>query len=1206
LQALIFSQLSELVDFIKAFEKDLSSSPNFTLWGLSQWGELDDQGSDPDYLVLSHYRKTGLLKDLDLKDFEGKLEIIDQVAPPINTSHDQVIIKLSLAKQIQSTCRVRFQHKALSLQSLLPLQTWQKGVPTQALNHPVLFWIDEPSLAAKVVTDHFKITNDHMEYIVLQGSRSAEQQEDAQQEAKQQEAEQDKLNQPNQLSILLKIHQPSYFLIQRYAEQYSSLKVFYSLHDDLFLEWQYEPILADRWTSGLNQDPEQFSLVSRGLILKADTFNKLDWSDIYELTSFDLDHAMDKEWSLTQDHDFTFNIPLSLEPKSRPLDAELWLMNTENFDELEQKVSLVDEEDLSQLLISVQQKQETVANAQPDQQKTDPHTKPKLRFFVKERQSQLAKSHLDFGGQSFASYMGFHNLYLPVDYELQPRLRRDQYPKLFNLKNGELTVLSLVEKTPHDHPHAHNQLETTAFSTSIPSLKDTILHKFNEQSFEPFSELVHYIVSSEIEHLDKAKKNTKFNLNKYKSNASLFAEPRYSELKALLLPLQKSIPDLKPASPPSQNKVKPAPKTKTQQADLEEQAQAAQEEETTTKQVKSKKSPKLKVDSTKQSKKHQLETRASQLLSTLLSKSDQNTNDEDLWGELVQVYEQLKDSSSALEALTEFFWHSRQEEGLGLLDSALSQSAPMAIKMRKVLSSMSAAQFKLSKTEQKQLDLDNISAYLAEQSKKELPFFSFATACYYFAKVEALANHSRYEPLSHLLEFIQSQSSSWRKKERWLLILGMAKLTQDQRLLAQHREALLDQINFGGLERRDLPNIVVGHLTYTKAKTSHNTEQDHPHSNAQDLKQGLFYLELIEQKLLGNIQHKFATQLTAPLYVLLARISHEYQLFDQRDRYLKALLPLVDQFELSTRNPSAVWVLILLTRSKGLIDQKIAGRYNKVLPQAIDLLEADEKTKFLTLLRETLKRGQHQRNKDRSMISRQESKNRLFLSFKPENYPEINELFQSFLDSLNSSQKNRTKEEFSKLIQGLNKHTTPDDDHQLLAYYLHQINEVIGKVKWLIESHTFIDLFSHLDKKLVTHLKDFKHPKFFINLCILTISELQIRMGNTLHAQNQIEWLLESLNQSDTPWIDYLDNSAMALQSIESVEYGSRAPLLEKVLDGLNKLIVGQASTMFVVYFLEQVVEVAMNTDQLVANRFQDHIDLEELSLRDALLHDQL
>ena len=639
--------------------------------------------------------------------------------------------------------------------------------------------------------------------------------------------------------------------------------------------------------------------------------------------------------------------------------------------------------------------------------------------------------------------------------------------------------------------------------------------------------------------------------------------------------------------------------------------QATQEEETVnTEQVKSKNSTKLNVDSSKQSNRHKLETRASQLLNTLLNKNDQITNDEELWGELVQVYEQLKDSSSAMEALTEFFWHSRQEEGLGLPDSELSQSGPMAIKMRKILSAMSAAQLELSRAEQKEIDLTNISSYLAEQSKTGLPVVSFATACYFFTKIEALGNHSRYEPLSHLLEFVQGQSSSWRKKERWLLILGMAKLTQDQRLLAQHREALLDQINFKGLGRRDLSTIVVDHISHSRATTSDDPEEDQLDSDSQDLKQGLFYLELIEQKLLGEIQHEFVAQLTAPLYVLLARISHEYHLFGQRDRYLKALLPLVDQFDLSTRNSSAVWVLILLTRSKGLITQKTAERYNKVLPKAIDLLENDEKTKFRTLLRETIKRGQQQRNKDRSMITRQENKNRLFLSFKPEKHPEINELFQSFLNTLNSSQKKRTKEAFSNLIQELTKHTTPDDDHQLLAYYLHQINEVIGKVKWLIESNSFIDLFSNLDKKLFKHLKDFKESKFFINLCVLTISELQIRMGNTHHAQNQIEWLLESLNHSDTPWIDYIDNSAMALQSIESVEYSSRAPLLEKVLDGLNKLIVNhsfsKANTMFVVYLLEQVVEVAMNTDQLLANRFQDHIDLEELSLRDALLHDQL
>ena len=1188
MQALIFSQLSELVDFVNAFEKDLSSSPSFTLWGLNQLDKSDDRSEECDYLVLSNYRKTGLLKELNLKDYEGKLEV--DPSPITDVSQAQATVELHLDQKTKYTCCIAFQHEAVSIQSLLPLQPWQKGLPSATLNQPVLFWIFEPSLATNIVSDHFKIGSDHLEYMVLPCELSDSQ-----------SLEHDSVHTYNQSSILIKVHQPSYFLIQRYAEQHSDLKIFYSLCDDLYLEWQYEPILADRWRHGLKQDSEQFSLVSQDLILKANTFSKLDWSDIYELTSFDLNHSLEKSWSPTQDHHYAFNISLSLEPKARPLDAELWLIHATHFDELEQKLSLVDEDDLSQLLISVQQKQEASS-------KSDSSSENQLRFFVKERQNQHSKSYLDFGGEGFASYMGFHNLYLPVDYELQPRLRRDQYPKLFNLKNGELTVLSL---SPQVTQTQNSSKDSSPSLASLPSLKEAKLYKFNEQNFEPLNELVHYIVSSEKEYLHKAKKNTLFNFNKYKSSPSLFAEPRYSELKNLLLPLQKHSPShqLPAINPQSKDRSKDSAKPKP--VDLSDQLVSQTEEiSAAPDEAKSTEKQKIKSVTSKQNNTLKLETEATRILTTLLSKSDPSINEEEQWCELGQIYVQLKKSISALEAFTEYFWHSRQETGLGLLNKDLSSTNSTIIQIRNKFGAMGAEQLQLSKVEQKQLNLAHISNDLADNSDNQLPTTSYATACYYFVKIEALEPQERYEPLSHLLKFIQKHSVQWRKKERWLLILGVARLTQDQRLLAQHRESLLNQINVKGLERSDLSGLVVEYLTHSKQMNTDHAEGSDP--EVQDLEQGVIYLELIEHKLMTGSSNKILRMLNAPLYVLLARISHEYQLFKQRDRYLKALLPLVDQFDFSSANPSAVYVLILLTRSQGLLSETAANQYGKVIPEAIDLLQADDKTKFRTLFRETLKRSQQQRDKELALLSRQENKNRLFLSFKPERHPEVNALFQSFLTALKSTQKEQIKLEFTNLIRELTKHSTPDDDHQLLAYYLHQINEVIGKVKWLIEGNDFISLFSNLDQKLMTHIKELKHSKFFINLCILTISELQIRMGNTHHAQEQIEWLLESLNQinDETSWIDYIDNSSMALQSLESVDYSLRAPLLGKILDGLQQIMVktafSESSIMFMVYLLEQIVEVAMNTELLTENRFQDYTDLEELSLRDALLHDKL
>ncbi len=343
----------------------------------------------------------------------------------------------------QHDVAIRHQSREATLLALIRPAPWPDE--PEAPPH-LLFWLRRDRLLAPLVTASLRLGNDRMRYADVNGQgKSAG-------------------------ATMLRIEQPSYFLVQQVVEDLArEIELYYPAAEDLYLPWGLAHPLAELWQQSQHERPDAWTLFrpdgSRRQV------EPPRWHDVYDATHFEIELGEQRlERQVAAEH--RIEIHLELVTRSQPGEPELWLLVEDDRPRLEALLAGVDEEDLANLALSV--------HADAGGHKL---------YVVREKRGR--RRFLDFGGRGFAAYKGFANLYLPVDRELLPQLRRDRYRDLFRLRSGEIALVVDAEGT------------------------GVTLYRLDESSFEPIEELIDYIAADADEELEELVKASVFDLGPY-------------------------------------------------------------------------------------------------------------------------------------------------------------------------------------------------------------------------------------------------------------------------------------------------------------------------------------------------------------------------------------------------------------------------------------------------------------------------------------------------------------------------------------------------------------------------------------------------------------------------------------------------------------------------------------------------------------------
>ncbi|MEM7386283.1 MAG: hypothetical protein AAF514_15180, partial [Verrucomicrobiota bacterium] len=111
---------------------------------------------------------------------------------------------------------------ARTLVEFVNLKDWNAFRAEKAGKGPVFFWVRDQNCVATLVRDSLHLENDRIQYAGLDSKEGK--------------------------AMLLRIEQPSHFLVQRCLEDYAeSISLFYRETDDVFVSWGLEHPLAGWW-----------------------------------------------------------------------------------------------------------------------------------------------------------------------------------------------------------------------------------------------------------------------------------------------------------------------------------------------------------------------------------------------------------------------------------------------------------------------------------------------------------------------------------------------------------------------------------------------------------------------------------------------------------------------------------------------------------------------------------------------------------------------------------------------------------------------------------------------------------------------------------------------------------------------------------------------------------------------------------------------
>ena len=366
-------------------------------------------------------------------------------------------LKTSFTDSPQPVVEQRFVRSLLEAISLTPVDPRNN---IRLLDEAILFWIPgshAAKLVPQLIQDSLQLGNDRIQYCEFKLSRK-------------------------DTATLLRIDSPSFFLIQKCIEESSDeLQVYYPASETLFVRWGFQHPLEDWW-----QEPDISKSPNWNFFPgDADSFQiePVTWRDAYDLTSLELAFDHDTIWADSPLDPPHFTVPLRLLKKGNAdSDPEVWLLDEHGARYLENTLQLTDDESLRAWQIALQTSKDHSQNW----------------FFIREIKTGQGKKHHDFGGVGFAKFKGINNLLLPVDYDLQPPLRRDVYRHLFQLEPDTLTILVPNESEP-DFFH---------------------VLKIKEKSFDGIASFIDYIVESEANRLEDLITRSVFDFKEYLKVAS--------------------------------------------------------------------------------------------------------------------------------------------------------------------------------------------------------------------------------------------------------------------------------------------------------------------------------------------------------------------------------------------------------------------------------------------------------------------------------------------------------------------------------------------------------------------------------------------------------------------------------------------------------------------------------------------------------------
>ncbi|VAW78056.1 hypothetical protein MNBD_GAMMA12-3889 [hydrothermal vent metagenome] len=326
------------------------------------------------------------------------------------------------------------------------------------------FWISDHTLLKQLITQSIRLGNDQIQFAELQSD--------------------------NQTTHLVKIENPSYFLVQKALEDFdNNINVYYPIMDDVFIAWGYTHPLEDIWRKSKKPRQQWTFIDSHNQSRKVEP---IQWTDIYEFLHFDLEIPDLHSSTLSSTDIEPLTIPLQLITTSNDADPSMWLIQGADLVNLESLLTVIDQDDLASYVVNI----------------SEDNNGEKL-IFIREKNSKKNSLFIDFSAQSFANFKGFQNLYLPTQLEFQPNVRRDTYRHLFNLKAGENTVL-LNKESPR-------------------------IIKITDAGFRPLSRYVNYIIQQSLETLEAVIENSYFDLSIYTKLAKTgYSDSQPSTVKPLI------------------------------------------------------------------------------------------------------------------------------------------------------------------------------------------------------------------------------------------------------------------------------------------------------------------------------------------------------------------------------------------------------------------------------------------------------------------------------------------------------------------------------------------------------------------------------------------------------------------------------------------------------------------------------------------------
>lgn len=352
---------------------------------------------------------------------------------------------------------------APSLEQLIEPVPWRVEAE---LDGPVIFWLKRDELMPEIVRRSLYLNNDRVQI------------------SRQQAGE--------QVAVLVRIESPSYYLLAWCQEQPAAdIEIYYPMTDGqgLFVQWGYEHPLSDLWRRAwLDQSESWMFFPAQG---GHQVLAKPEWQSLYELADFSLNIDQEQSWSQISSLKDRFDVPLKLAYRHEPSPVELVVLKEQDRKKLEDFLALSDEDELDKLEIS----------AQSDEQ-------DQRWYFVREKHRSDGILLVELGGEGYARYKGFDNLFLPVDLVLEPQLRRDQYKALFELESNTLTFVM---------PERHSGSVKDALAQKGLAAKTVRVKK---RSFEPLSHFVDHLVHFQGEALYSLLEQSIFDLEVYKDAPS--------------------------------------------------------------------------------------------------------------------------------------------------------------------------------------------------------------------------------------------------------------------------------------------------------------------------------------------------------------------------------------------------------------------------------------------------------------------------------------------------------------------------------------------------------------------------------------------------------------------------------------------------------------------------------------------------------------